>query len=560
MVKSIIDIGVNDGAFKRFYDLFNKYREKLSATKADWQKIAEAQQKMSRLGKNTIQYFEEQQKAEKKLEVSEKNQLNTVRNTERSWANITKSIRSASSLLISTTRSILSWTGLGGLAGGLGLFGLDHLASVVSQGRKSALGLGVSYGQQRSFEINYGRVVGNPSGFLGNVNNALTSYEGRGSLYAAGFTESELRGKNTAEIAEALIGKLKSRVDQTPEAGLSTLAQILGGLGGSAEDLKRLRNLSRGELSQVQAQYRQNIPGLDLQGETQKKWQDFLNSLDLATNKIENSFIGALTPLVPKIAELSDKFSKAIQDFSESGKLKKWIDKLASGVGEFSKYVSSDEFKTDVRAFADNVSRLASGAQRLADLFGGGTLQKAKEAGEIGGFATAGGIVGGPLGAAAGAGIGALDVAGRRYQAYANATTPQNIKRKQQLIRKYGGWTAAAAAEYQAEQGVKIPYALDRHNPGNLRSWGDYPTVGGFAAFPSDEIGIQKIAAQLKRYQGRGNDTIAGMISTYAPSSENNTAAYIKNVATSLGIDPAQHIDVRGNNELLAKLVSAITK
>jgi hypothetical protein len=110
--------------------------------------------------------------------------------------------------------------------------------------------------------------------------------------------------------------------------------------------------------------------------------------------------------------------------------------------------------------------------------------------------------------------------------------------------------------------GISTPKGLRNHNPGNLRyvasiQWngqvGDDGT--GYAVFDSDEHGVRALAHQLQTYAGRGITSVAQIISTYAPSNENDTAAYIRDVSGTVGVDPNQPLDVYG---LLVQLVGAI--
>jgi len=110
--------------------------------------------------------------------------------------------------------------------------------------------------------------------------------------------------------------------------------------------------------------------------------------------------------------------------------------------------------------------------------------------------------------------------------------------------------------------GVYVPKGLRNHNPGNLRyvatvQWngqvGDDGT--GYAVFDSDEHGVRALGHQLQTYAGRGITSVAQIISTYAPSSENDTQAYIADVAGRVGVDPNEPLDVYA---LLPQLADAI--
>lgn len=107
---------------------------------------------------------------------------------------------------------------------------------------------------------------------------------------------------------------------------------------------------------------------------------------------------------------------------------------------------------------------------------------------------------------------------------------------------------------------------IRNNNAGNIR-WGSAwqgLKVGGkeidkeFCVFIEPEYGIRAMAKILLNYSKLYKiNTIAGIIHRWAPPSENNTVAYINHVASVLGVDTDDTIDVRDNNTML-KLIKAI--
>lgn len=83
--------------------------------------------------------------------------------------------------------------------------------------------------------------------------------------------------------------------------------------------------------------------------------------------------------------------------------------------------------------------------------------------------------------------------------------------------------------------------AFKLNNPGNLRM----PSGKGFQRFVSTQAGLTAMASQLGLYFNRDNlDTISGIVSKYAPPSENPTGAYIANVAQRTGFGATQRLDL----------------
>lgn len=105
---------------------------------------------------------------------------------------------------------------------------------------------------------------------------------------------------------------------------------------------------------------------------------------------------------------------------------------------------------------------------------------------------------------------------------------------------------------------------IRNNNPGNIRhgdTWQglspDQPDKD-FCTFLSPEYGIRAMAKILLNYRKRhGLSTVHGIISRWAPSSENNTASYIKAVSAACHVAPTEIIDVA---EYLPDLVPAIIR
>lgn len=88
---------------------------------------------------------------------------------------------------------------------------------------------------------------------------------------------------------------------------------------------------------------------------------------------------------------------------------------------------------------------------------------------------------------------------------------------------------------------------IPNNNPGNLRPVG---ATSGFQSFPSVDAGVTamqedllgKVNGTSQVMQGKfGKDykpTLRNILSVYAPSTENDTTSYIKNVSLGSGIDP----------------------
>lgn len=87
---------------------------------------------------------------------------------------------------------------------------------------------------------------------------------------------------------------------------------------------------------------------------------------------------------------------------------------------------------------------------------------------------------------------------------------------------------------------AKIPLGIANNNPLNIRyspinRWrGQTGCNRGFCTFTSMKYGIRAALVLLRNYKRRGIESISGIISTWAPSNENDTQSYISTVCHNM--------------------------
>lgn len=109
------------------------------------------------------------------------------------------------------------------------------------------------------------------------------------------------------------------------------------------------------------------------------------------------------------------------------------------------------------------------------------------------------------------------------------------------LGRSYAEQNAAAIRGGYAPRGIR------NNNPGNIR-YGDFAKKhgatgsdnGGYAIFSSMAMGQAAQLALLRSYRSNGRDSISSIIDRYAPSSENDTSAYVASVSRQTGLSATQ--------------------
>ena len=105
----------------------------------------------------------------------------------------------------------------------------------------------------------------------------------------------------------------------------------------------------------------------------------------------------------------------------------------------------------------------------------------------------------------------------------------------------------------------RTPRGIRLHNCGNIRhgrsEWkgmADEQDDKEFVRFVSPEYGVRAVVRILRSYYDRyGLKSIRAMINRYAPPVENNTAAYVASVASRLGVDPDDPVDIDDANTLV---------
>jgi hypothetical protein len=124
-----------------------------------------------------------------------------------------------------------------------------------------------------------------------------------------------------------------------------------------------------------------------------------------------------------------------------------------------------------------------------------------------------------------------------------------------------GNSTPQTAPESKGTRGNR------NNNPGNLKfaPWeAGYgatgaETNGPFAQFGTLEQGASALRALLLRYGSRGLNTVQSIINTYAPGSENNTSAYVNDVAKNMGVGSNSALDLT-NPATLDAMMKAISR
>ena len=113
----------------------------------------------------------------------------------------------------------------------------------------------------------------------------------------------------------------------------------------------------------------------------------------------------------------------------------------------------------------------------------------------------------------------------------------------------YNGGSSSPAGNLTRGGGSSSPAGnltrgLRNNNPGNLSSWQGAGSDGGFAVFATPAAGIHAASSNLEAYGKRGWNTLESIAAHWAPSSENDTGAYIRALEKSTGFGRGDKLDL----------------
>lgn len=380
-VKSVIDIDVKDEAFKNFQAQFEKYKAAVDEMPERWRAVGDEVSKTGSVFEQMLAAMlaqkaitegisEAEEEAAAAAEKKRREQDAAARRGILHWREIARSTREVAGNLLSATGTLLKWTGITGAIGGyFTLRGIGNMADSVTATSRSSRGLGLGYGEQRSFGVNFGNVI-DPGSFLGAVNESLRSWDARRGLIGAGLTANEMQG-STGQVGSALLVRLKAIADKTNPAGLAEMMKARGiDRYVTIEDMMRLRSMNASEFGELQSRYATDAKNLDVRRSTQEEWRKFTQQMERAGDQIEKTFAEGLVRLAPGFKKLSEGFVSLIESVSKSDTVKKWMDDLSSGLSRFAGYVGTPEFATKVERFVDAVGKVANGIAWLAVKFG----------------------------------------------------------------------------------------------------------------------------------------------------------------------------------------------
>jgi len=369
-VKSVIEIDVQDDAFKAFVQLFEKYQAALKKTPGVWSDATDAANGMSgavgaTAGKITanINFISKQTEEQAKMR-------REVERTNRQMTDLGRSTLRVATGIKDITFSMLRWSSLVGafslLSGAGGLFGYSVLASSTSNTRRSALELGVTASQLQAANITYER-IGGAGNLLSRIAEIREDVSQRYLLQQLGISPQDISQKDAADLLPSAIEGLRRRYLEIPEELRTTLAPAYGltqfaGLG----TLRLLGGTSAGEISDLGAQYSQRRLSVGASDEIGRRFADFMARLEAAGAGLQSNLADRLVQLSVPINNVIDAFTNLVRAGINTPEFERGIRTFAEYIQEFSTWLGSERGRNSIREFAENVSSVVSGLGRMA--------------------------------------------------------------------------------------------------------------------------------------------------------------------------------------------------
>lgn len=363
-IKSIVDIPVNDQEFVRFQELFNRYTEQLAKTPSAWAKVSEEQRQVSSNFEKMTAALMAQSQVHREISAKMEEEARTSRDTGHIWLSLSHTAGGFAKAVGSAGEALLKWTGIasGALAliGGGGVFGAIHeitrMAGTAAGERRSAMGLGLSIGEQQAFGVNLGRFV-EPGTFLAGIAEATADISKQAPLYALGVNPNG----STEDVALATLRRVRELVLSVPvnQLGILESQYNLGAIGLSVEDLRRLRTTSAEEYEAQMKHVGGDVGAMGLPPAVARKWQDFTTEMERAKKSIFATFVTGLAPLEEPLSKLTDAFKHFIEVMMKSDDVKKAIKAVADWMTKFDGTINTTQFFAEVKHFMSSVGDLA---------------------------------------------------------------------------------------------------------------------------------------------------------------------------------------------------------
>ena len=360
-LRPVYTIKVDDEQFKKFKELFDKYQAAVKALPRDWKTVAGAVGVAAEAHGPLSETLQAQVAAMVAQELAAQRISQAASSTDSSWTKAWRKFQDLDTALQKNTVKLAKWSALAtGVLGGLGalgitagLWGIDRLAANVAATRRTAMGLGTTYGQLQSANVNMTRLISPTSLLQGAATGRydITSPEYT-ALMMAGVSQRTLKYGTTADIAVEVLTRLPAIFQNVPENARGAIARYYGiDQLMPMSDINAYLNATKEERDRMLEAQKSDSKDLGMSDSDARKWADFVTQMDLAGKTIETVFMTKLAALEPGLESLSKSVTDVIAALANSGLVKSAVDGLALGLNDLADYMKTDSFQATVKDF-----------------------------------------------------------------------------------------------------------------------------------------------------------------------------------------------------------------
>ncbi|WP_233842329.1 lytic transglycosylase domain-containing protein [Dyella sp. 2HG41-7] len=384
--KPILEIDIDDAQFRQFYELFKEYQVEAGNMPEDWKAlnkaITESSEAMSNIvstfvetmivsnahAKELVDHFKEATDAQKDFVTVSTDSETALKKMGKEAKVFADSIFGIGKFLMK-----LGVLGVGSAAGGL--FGLDKLAESAVGTQRSARGLGLTPGQLKAFETDFGgRYV--DAGVLGSIADAQGDLSKQWALRSAtGLSQARIDQTDVGTLAGIMALRAHDWWANTPEGQRNKQFYQVTGLEQSGFPFELARqegHTDRAELVRAIAQYQQDSKTLNVSDRSTDSLYIFMRDLKLAGSDIETYFSNKLAELGPHLGDFITALERDAKVLLDEVLTPANLHKAEDAIQDFANYLGSDDFKNtlkeagqDIKTFGDGVSAVA---RFIADL------------------------------------------------------------------------------------------------------------------------------------------------------------------------------------------------
>lgn len=371
--KSIIPIEIDDSQFKTFYELFQQFQDKLGELPEDWKHVNETatlgHEAMAGAAGALLESMIQAKEHTRELALNMKDAVEAqkqFRLTTSEGETGLKKMGLEAKELANTIFGIgkflfkLSVLGLGAAAGGM--FGVDKLAERAVSNQRSARGLGLTTGQLRAFQTDFGSRYMDDN-VLESVANARNDPTGRVYLQRAlNVPDAQIDRTDTGALAAQLAIKVHDWWASTPQGQHNEAFFQSTGFeqSGISLDLARqLGNTNRDELVRAHEQYKTDAGALNVNDRNTDALYGFTRQLSLAGATLETLITNKLSRLGEPLGAFIGSLEKDAEILINGVLTPKNLEAVASGLHTLADYLGGENFKSDVQSFVAGFKKVA---------------------------------------------------------------------------------------------------------------------------------------------------------------------------------------------------------